>query len=345
MNSKFYSILLLCMLFIGTRLNAQNRKQVRTNVGLTYPLSSNWTNAPRDTNNFSLNILAGVSAAERRVTIAGLINIIHHNASGFQIAGFSNYIGQQASGTQVAGFSNYIGQQASGTQVAGFMNIYKGGKGMAIAGFTNLSGGNSSGQISGFMNKSKDVYSVQLTGFINLAKTVKGMQIAFINIADTANLQIGIINLSKNGEKSLGLTIDENQTTMLTFRSGGKTLYGILGIGYNFKNKKDKYAYEGGIGAHLLDIRSFRLNAELTGGGLESFKRGDYIKSTLRILPAYKITPTLEIFGGPSLNFVQTSSEDGKSLTKHYLSSWNGNKNKDLYGFYIGYSAGVQLLF
>jgi hypothetical protein len=181
---------------------------------------------------------------------------------------------------------------------------------------------------------------------MNKARKVKGSQIGFINIADSAGTQVGIINLAKNGEKGISATIDENQTTILAFRSGGKTIYGIIGIGYNFNNKREKYAYEAGIGAHLLRIQSFRLNAELVGSGLESLKgSGNYSKSSFRLIPAFRITPSIEIFGGPSFNYINTDTEDGRNMTKKYINSWTRNDGRNLYGFYVGYTAGVQVLF
>jgi hypothetical protein len=339
MNFKLYSIsslslsikasVFLLMMITSANIYAQNNERARTNVGLAYPLSSNWTNAPRDTNNFSLNLIGGVSAAEHGISIAGFSNIVH----------------QDASGLQIAGFSNHIGKNAHGTMIAGFMNTYGSGSSVAVAGFANIARSSSGAQVAGFMNKSGDVSSLQLAGFLNVAKNVKGIQLGFINIADSADKQLGIINISKNGEKAIGVTINENQTTLLTFRSGGKILYGIVGIGYNLNNKKTKYAYEAGLGAHLLTIQAFRLNTELVSGGLESFKGGEYFKSSFRLMPAFKITPSIEIFGGPSFNYVNTDTEEGKKITKKYINSWTRNNGRDLYGFYVGYTAGVQVLF
>ena len=206
-------------------------------------------------------------------------------------------------------------KNVTGIQLAGFANLAKNVNGVQIAGFTNLSEGTSS-QVAGFLNIAKDVSGTQIAGFMNKAKKVKGAQIAgFINIADSSDYTIGIINLVKNGEKSISVTFDENQTSFLSFRSGGRVMYGILGIGYNFKNKDAIYGFEAGLGAHAFEYKQFRLNLEITNSTLTSFKRelnletppklkhGEYWKSTLRILPSYKIGNRFEIFGGPSLNY------------------------------------------
>ncbi len=149
--------------------------------------------------------------------------------------------------------------------------------------------------------------------------------------------------MAKNGEKSLGLSIDETQTTMLSFRSGGQVFYGIIGAGYNFNNKSQKYAYQAGVGARLVNSGMFRLKTELIASGLESFKGSIYYKSSSYLLPALKLSKSVEIFTGPSINFIETDSEEGKNLIKHYVSSWSSSNSPDFHGFYFGYTAGIQV--
>jgi hypothetical protein len=320
----------------------QSQKHLKTNIGLVYPLSTNWKEAPRDTNKLAINLLAGVSAAERGLTIAGLTSIIRQDAAGLQIAGLSNHVGKNAHGVLIAGLVNSYAS-GSGVAVAGLTNFSREGNGAQVSGLLNKGGNITSLQVSGFANIAGNVKGIQAAGFINVAKKVKGLQLGFINIADSAGTQIGIVNISKTGEQAFGLTIDENRTVMLTYRTGGKTIYGFIGSGYNFKNKRDKYAFEAGLGAHLLKTGFFGLNAELAGGGIQSFRSGEYFKSSFRLLPAFKITKAVEIFGGPSLNYMNTNTEDGRNLRDNYISSWSRNNGRDLYGFYIGYTAGVKV--
>ena len=361
MNTKPYKKPLLktviLTLLTSTALYAQN-KPSKTHIGLIYPLSSNGKHAPLDSNTFSLNLIAGVSAAENGFTLAGITNIIHHTSKGIQIAGFSNHIGQKAEGTRIAGFMNLTGE-SEGLSAAGFLNQSGGMKGVQISGFLNKSKDVSSQiagfaniadqvkgiQIAGFLNKSKDVTS-QIGGFINIARKVKGVQISpFLNIADSSDYPIGLINLVKNGEKSIGITVDDNMTTLLTFRSGGRILYGIIGAGYNFKNDKEVYAFEAGLGAHVYTSQAFRLNIELAAVSLENFKAGEYFKSSVRILPAFKITPHIEVFGGPTFNYVNTNTAEGRKLTEKFISKWESKTSTRFQGIYAGYTAGVQYVF
>jgi hypothetical protein len=323
------TIALLLISLSKSNIYAQSSDHSSINIGLIYPLSSNYTSAPRDTNKFSLNLIAGVSAA------------VH----GFSIAGFSNVVTGDAKGLQIAGFSNHVGKNADGLMVAGFINTYTKGHGTAVAGFTNIAHDSSNVQIAGFLNIGGDVAALQVAGFMNKAKKQKGIQVGFINIADSAATQVGIINIAKNDEKSIGVSIDDIETTMVTLRSGGNRFYGIIGLGYNVKNTKEKYAFEAGLGANLLREKAFSLKTELISSGLESFKGDEYYKSSFYLMPAFKITRFIEIFAGPSFNYIETDNPEGKALVKTYVRTWDSNDDNHLKGLYFGYTAGIQFYF
>ncbi|WP_025146831.1 hypothetical protein [Pedobacter jeongneungensis] len=347
LKKALQATLLGLAIFLGTGLNgfAQEARKDKVNIGIVYPISTNGTHALLDTNVFSFNLLAGVSAAEKGLSFAGISNIVRKDARGAQFAGFSNHIGGKAQGAQLAGFINTYGS-GNGVAIAGFTNIAKENSGTQVSGFLNWSGKNVSAlQLSGFMNKAANVKGSQIAGFINIAKKVKGIQLSgFINVADSSDYPIGIINIVKNGEKSIALTTNQNLTTMATFRSGGKVLYGIIGAGYNFKNKDEVYAFEAGLGAHFFQSEHFRLNAELTSGTLQNFKRGNYFKSTFQLMPSLRIGPHLEIFAGPSFNFISTDTEEGKTLQKHYVKTWD-RKDNTLHGMFFGYTGGLAISF
>lgn len=378
---KKAACLVLAALSINFHTNAQENKTVKANFGLIYPLSTNGNSAPLDTNHLSVHLLAGVSSVERGSAFAGLSNIVRNEARGALFAGFSNHVGKEASGAmfagflntyrsakgpqfagfanlaqaevsgaQFSGFLNTVGGEMRGVQFAGFANVARNLNGAQFAGFSNTAKNVSASQFAGFINVAKDVSGSQFAGFINVAKKVKGAQISgFMNIAETSDCPIGIINIIKNGEKSIAATIDESQTTMLTFRSGGKHLYGIIGAGYNFKNEDEVYAFEAGFGAHFFQTKHFRLNLELTQTTLESFKYGEYFKSTLRMLPTVKVAPWLEIFGGPSFNFVTTNTVEGLALhpenEKLVIHTWQNNWSDFRQSLHIGYQAGLQVVF
>src|SRR5690606_15213314 len=108
----------------------------------------------------------------------------------------------------VAGVANIIQKEAKCFQLAGFLNSYENGKGFQLAGFTNIARG--------------EVRGLQLAGFINKASKVHGVQFAgFMNIADSSDYPIGIVNLIADGTKAVGISVDDDQTILASFRSGG----------------------------------------------------------------------------------------------------------------------------
>ena len=389
-NFKTLSVISI-LLLIAFSSFAQEIKTVKINVGLIYPISSNGNHAPLDTNHLSINLIAGISASEMGLAIAGISNVVRNDTFGAQIAGFSNHVGKNAKGALIAGFANTYRQNdgvalagfaniahgdvkgaqlagfanvakavkgsqlagfvnvatnVSASQLAGFANIAKKLKGSQLAGFANIAGNVSASQLAGFINVAKDVNGSQLGGFINIARKVKGAQFSgFINIAEESDCPFGLLNFIKKGEKSIGLSMDELETGLLSFRSGGKTTYGILAAGYNFRNKDEVYAFEAGFGAHLRFSNSFRVNVELTAATLESFKDGEYFRSALKLLPALKLTNHIELFGGPSLNLITTNTIEGNQLHTDHLKSWRNNWSDYTQYLTMSYGGGINFIF
>ena len=391
LKTKVFTGVLALITVINMQSGTAQTKD-KIHVGFVYPLSTNGTHAPLDTNTLSLHVLAGVSAEERGLALSGFTNVVRNNTRGLLIAGFSNHVGKEikglayagfvntyrtAQGMQAAGFTNIASDSIQGLQIAGFLNTAGDVKGMQGAGFVNVGKvingsqfagfGNvasevegsqfagffnvsarsvSGSQLSGFANIATDVSGSQLSGFINVARKVKGVQLAgLINTADSSDHPIGLINVIKNGEKSIGIQADETQTVLLTFRSGGKSLYGIIAAGYNFKLSHDDYmfAYEAGLGAHLFRVQSFRLSTELSQQYLEDFNRGYYFKTSLRVMPSLKLGKTFELFGGPSLNLATTNTFEGRDLVDRYLWEHNNRWDAGFQGLYIGYLAGINI--
>lgn len=234
-------------------------------------------------------------------------------------------------GLSIAGIANLIKEEAQGAQFAGILNQYHNAKGIQMAGLLNLARGHVSG--------------VQIAGLLNKAGTVDGVQFAgLMNIADSSDYPVGLVNIIKNGTMSIGLSVDDDQTILASFRSGGRVLYGIIGLGYNLQNGEQKYAFEGGIGAHLLSRGAFTLNMEVIGSGLIDFEGGMYNKNSLRLLPAYKLSESIEIYAGPVASHIFTNTEDGKEMIKNTI--WKKSLSEgDMNAVNIGLIGGVQVYF
>jgi hypothetical protein len=283
-----------------------------------------------------------ISNHMRGCQLAGFSNISKGSVQGCQFAGFSNLVRDTIQGPQFSGFSNIAANAQS--QFAGFSNVSKNSNGVQIAGFSNVSRQVKGLQLAGFSNMAKDVDGTQIAGFINIAKRVKGAQIAgFINIADSSEYPIGIINIIRKGDKSVGLSIDETGTNLLSFRSGSKKLYGIISTGYNFTHPEIQYGLEAGIGAHFPFNLLFRFNVETSVLTLSDFESGTFMKSSIRFFPSMRIGRNFELFGGPTFSFSNAPSKLGDKLDISYV--WSKYSNGTFYGMNVGVIGGVQYHF
>ncbi|RFS19701.1 hypothetical protein DVR12_21595 [Chitinophaga silvatica] len=366
------SYLLLLLFTTVSKLQAQDSSAHPINLGLVYPLSVYGKNAANQTDRVSVFAIAGVSKSTTAVAIAGVSNVIKQVGTGVQVAGFSNHIGTtwhsatvagfmnqvkshgdgamvagfmnssvSFRGIQVAGFANFVKKEVYGSQVAGFMNVAKLNSTVQAAGFLN-SGSKANVQIAGFCNNA-DEASVQVAGFINKAHKVKGVQVAgFINIADSSDYPIGIINIVKGGERQISVSIDETATVIAAFKSGGRYLYGILGAGYNVKESESLYALQAGVGANVFSLPVARLRVEALSTMMTSFKGDYYNRISLNVFPSVHVGKRIEIFGGPTFNWLFTENGLGIDLRKHYL--WSETYKHDRFrALYVGVSGGVAV--
>ena len=276
-------IILLTVFHLSAQMN--QGKYVPFHFSFIPPLSSNGINASQYTNGASFSILAGMSANERNFTFASISNVIANEARGLQFAGISNYIGKQ-------------------------------GQGVAFAGMTNITKGTYKGvQLAGLLNTSKDITGLQFAGLLNIAGKVRGVQFAgLLNIAEESDCPIGLVNIVKRGEMGIALTYDILGNGIVSFRSGGKYTYGIIGFGYNHKLPgNNKTVAEAGYGVHIPCYSWFQINNEFKVTSTATSDK-PFLNASYSLLPSFKIKKHYNIFGGASLNYSTTTEMDNQTL-------------------------------
>ncbi|RQO29707.1 hypothetical protein DBR32_15335 [Taibaiella sp. KBW10] len=358
MNTNFKQFLFqslciasVCSMVIATPAQAQEHQKIH--IGLVYPLSTNGMKAAQVGNSFSLHALAGVSAYERGVAVSGLATIVKGTEEGVMVSGLANVIGGKTSGVQVAGLANIIAADARGVQIAGLANSSKSSKGaqisgianvakssaLQIAGIANLSAQQNNMQLSGIASVAGNT-NAQISGLVNIAKKVRGVQIAgLINIAEESKYPIGMLNFVKNGEKQIGVTVDEVGNAIVGLRTGGQKTYGIIGVGGNTFIDDAPYVLEAGIGLHLGLSRALRINLELSSTANSNFQETSYYKSSFRALLGLKLWNRVEIVAGPSFNYVNYMD-----YQKAYTSSslWEFRGAQSVNSLFIGGTAGIH---
>lgn len=313
MKKKAILFLILVCVPAGILFSQANEKKTGFQLSFVPPLSTQGMYAAEYTHAVSFNILAGVSK----------------NVTAFSLSSLGMYVKDEVNGFHLSGLGTYAG----GT-----------GKGVMISGLLNRTEDYNGFQLAGLFNAAKDVSGLQIAGLFNKAQNVKGLQLAVVNIAESSDYPIGLINIIKDGEMSLGLTYNEIGNTVLSFRSGGRILYAILGIGYNHKLADQSFMTEAGIGAHIPVSARFRINNEIKTAQTSFTDKENTGHHSYSLLPAFKIVPRWEIFGGPSLNYMYTDNPDNKSMFPSN-SLWKKHNEYKLKQLYIGFSVGTHFLF
>ncbi|MDH6306384.1 hypothetical protein M2459_000371 [Parabacteroides sp. PF5-5] len=218
-----------------------------------------------------------------------------------------------------------------------------------LGGLGNIVLNNANGfQLAGLANYVGNNFTgLQVAGLVNIAKNVSGVQLAgLLNIANQSDYPIGLINIIKEGEMGISATYNEIGTTAITFRSGGRVTYGILGLGYNHKAKeKEAFTALGGLGAHVHIASWLRINNELTIESVNCFSDDETtFKAAYALLPACKIGQYLELFAGPNINYMQSDNPDNHKLFPSH-SLWKKEQTSKLQQLYIGYQVGIQYIF
>lgn len=363
--------LLVCYLLIFSCLTSIAQEKRPAHIGLVYPISTNGVDAPSIHNNFSVHVIYGLSAGESGLALYGVGGITKGDAKGLMASGVWTDIHGALEGAQMSGVFNRAHDASKGSQFAGVVNLTKEAAPVQLAGVLNKATQVEAIQASGVVNLTKDLEGVQMAGVSNIAEKVKGTQIAgvinladqvdgfqlagvvnkaqkvkgvqlagLLNIADSSDYPIALVNLIKNGEQRVGVSTDEVFNSMVTFRSGGRKLYGILGLGTNLDYKTDLYGFESGLGLKLVDSQPFRLDVEAFNVFLADFHGLEYNKSGIRLLPAIGLSERIYLYGGPSINYT-VHNLDEADLIK--LPLWERSP-RDLHkSIHVGYTFGIQV--
>lgn len=343
------TVLLILAVTLGCAgLSAQTNtgKESFFHMSFVHPLDTHGSLAGEYTNTVSLNLLAGLSQNEKAFTLGGLANIIRRDAAGLQLAGVYNRVGNNGRGVLVSGLSNTVENDYTGFQLAGLTNRTRNSvTGMQLAGLLNDARNIKGVQLAGLGNIAGNVSGLQFGGLFNVARNVNGVQLAgLLNIAENSDYPIGIVNIIRNGEKSIGVSYNETGSTVASFRSGGRVLYGIIGIGFNHKSDDERYVTEAGLGAHINIAPRLKINNEIKGSFMTSFNDTYVNQYTFSILPAVRIGSSFEIFAGPGISYIESDNlRNGRLFPGNSL--WNKHDEDKLRQLHIGYTAGVQFVF
>ena len=97
--------------------------------------------------------------------------------------------------------------------------------------------------------------------------------------------------------------VDESGLAQLAFRSGGRVLYGMIAVGHYLNDNPMKYAVETGLGVHLLQTRSFGVDAEVVNRTSTDFKTQSEPRLAFRLLSQVYLGRHWGLTAGPTVNY------------------------------------------
>lgn len=199
---------------------------------------------------------------------SGIFNVAK-DVLGFQAAGIFS-TAHNVEGMQASGIFN-VSHDFLGMQAAGIYNVAKKTKGFQAAGIVNKADDFEGFQLAGIANHADAFKGCQIAGIVNIVHdcTECGVQIGVINIAGDFNgIQLGLLNISKNGVLEFGTSYTSNDNLRFIVNSGAKQLYTVFGCSVARENvfdvwiddKKDSI-FIGGLGSRLT-VNKFNFDVE-----------------------------------------------------------------------------------
>ena len=288
------------------------------------------------------------------IQMAGFANFCE-DVEGFQASGFANVVKGNGKVTQLSGFSNIILGEANGFQAAGFLNYSKEKmQKFQAAGFTNIVNSDAEGvQIAGFSNITKgNLNGVQIAGFMNVAKKLNGLQLGFINFADSveSGVPLGFLSFVRKGFHEFEFSVGETFNTQVALKIGVEKFYNIFAFGTQFLTSGFNWGFGYGIGTHLAHTDNFKTQLELVSYQIK--EGNDWIDTynglqQLKLTFSKKITNHVDAFAGPAFNLLVTNNKftDGGRFESHFAPySFFTHKGDDttLKGW-IGITAGIKI--
>jgi hypothetical protein len=334
---KIKIITITLFVFVSSLLNAQE-KTVATfrpfQISFISPMGTNGLESWKISNNLSINIFAGYNGGLDGLEVGGFYNGLHGNMKGVQLAGYVNTVLGTMDGLQGSGFVNFVKDTSTGAQISGFTNVALNSfTGLQASGFANYSKDMPTGaQVSGFVNvnmgdikgiqgsgfanyNNGKVDGAQISSFFNYTKVLKGVQISFINIADSVEtgLPIGFFSYVKNGYHKFEFGGNESLYGVASFKTGTTKFYNIFSFGLNVNHNNLFWGFGYGIGTLIPLSEKMSMNIDLISYQLNDESFWTYNLNSLNKLSvntSIQLTPGFAVFGGLSWNVLATENYD-----------------------------------
>lgn len=337
------------ILFIGLLFTAQIFAQEKEDLvminrpfqlSFIYPLSTNGLQAGRVSNNFSINILGGFNGGLKGVEFGGLYNVIKKDTYGAQFAGLGNVVAGTAHGAQFGGLFNISANGMNAVQFAGLINVStRESNGGQVAGLVNVATGNMKG--------------AQIGGLVNFARKLNGLQLGFVNIADTveSGIPIGFLSIVRKGYFRIEAGATETLFGTASLKIGVSRFYNIFSVGVRPEGDQFKWAFGYGVGTKIQTKEKLSFNIDAVSYQINEgrFFRDDnnlHLLNKLSTTFGYHINSQMTLYAGVSANVIVANNFDSRGELRESIAPWA--PFDEIYGntrvqIYPGLHAGIRL--
>ncbi len=273
------------------------------NVGLFPPLSingqANTTKKIRNTASLAVvwsrsHGLSGIAAA-----MGG--TVVSEKMHGAQLALAANIAGQ-AEGLQFSSGFNHA-KNLTGVQAA-FVNHASAIEHGVQAGLINVGRDTRGGQLGLVVNKARDLKGAQLS-LINVGREIKGAQVGVFNYARSADAQVGLISVTREGGVHPSLWVSDTASINVGLRLPARYTYSFFAFGVQPAPDTGGWQAGFGFGGRIPLPHKLFLDLDLSGYvAVRGFGavRNPAPLAKLRLTFGWQPYAHLAVFGGPTLN-------------------------------------------
>ncbi|MCX6227462.1 MAG: hypothetical protein NTV01_22460 [Bacteroidia bacterium] len=341
--SKITGIIAFLIIVSAGVLKAQDSTRIIPfHLSFITPLGTNGMQSWNTTNLISFNMFAGFSGGLKGVEFGGFANALKSDMNGIQIAGFCNNTFGYANGLEISGFWNFNRKKVVGCQFSGFANVALDTiDGIQGSGFANITVGDTKGvQAAGFSNVTTGKQTgIQVSGFLNYARILHGVQLGFVNVADTIEkgIPIGFLSFVRNGYKVIQVGGNETLYGEISFKTGVRQFYNILSVGAATKSGSIKWGFGYGIGTLIPVGKRMDLSLEAVSYQINEdawYTEHMNMLNRLNVSLSYNITRIIGAYAGGSWNVMVTGNEMIGEHPHHWKSEVS---------MYPGFTAGLRI--
>lgn len=269
-------------------------QRIPFDIGLFPPLSINGQigSGKKILNVASLAVVWGRSARIDGIAAAMGLSLVDERMNGAQLSMGGN-LAAHADGLQFSTFFNHA-KRLNGLQMAAVNHAVQVDVGVQ----------------AGFLNVAGTMQGVQLGGLLNVGRDIKGVQVGLLNVAQSADAQVGLLSVTREGGVHPEVASGDTADIQVGIRFPAKHTYSMIAVEVEPSRTAGGWHLGLGFGGRIKAPHGMFFDIDLVGyaafRGFQQVRRPDTLVK-LRPLFGWQPYDHLSVFAGPTLNlFVET---------------------------------------